>query len=52
MEWGLWNALLRQSRRKIVGVLMTQTPNQQVRVDFENAVMPAIVGNGGLAGTH
>jgi CubicO group peptidase (beta-lactamase class C family) len=37
---------------KIVGILMTQTPNQQVRLDFENAIMHAIVGNGVLAGTH
>jgi CubicO group peptidase (beta-lactamase class C family) len=36
----------------IVGILMTQTPDQQVRVDFENAVMHAIVGNGTAAGTH
>jgi len=31
---------------------MTQTPDQQVRLDFENAVMHAIVGNGVLVGTH
>jgi CubicO group peptidase (beta-lactamase class C family) len=37
---------------KIVGLLMTQTPDQQVRFDFESAVMHAIVGNGGLSGTH
>jgi len=37
---------------RIVGILMTQTADQQVRVDFENAVMHAIVGNGTLAGTH
>jgi len=30
---------------------MTQTPDQQVRVGFENAVIHAIVGNGTL-GTH
>jgi len=39
-------------QERIVGILMTQTPDQQVRVDFENAVMHAIVGNGTLAGTH
>jgi CubicO group peptidase (beta-lactamase class C family) len=37
---------------RIVGVLMTQTPDQQVRLDFENAIMHAIVGNGTLSGTH
>jgi hypothetical protein len=31
---------------------MTQTPDQQVRLDFENAIMHAIVGNGTLSGTH
>jgi len=37
---------------RIVGILMTQTPDQQVRLDFENAVMHAIVGNSTLSGTH
>jgi CubicO group peptidase (beta-lactamase class C family) len=37
---------------RIVGILMTQTPDQQVRVDFENAIMHAIVGNATLSGTH
>jgi CubicO group peptidase (beta-lactamase class C family) len=37
---------------RIVGILMTQTPDQQVRLDFENAIMHAIVGSGTLAGTH
>jgi len=31
-------------KEKIVGVLMTQTSNQEVRPDFENAVMHALVG--------
>jgi CubicO group peptidase (beta-lactamase class C family) len=31
-------------KEKIVGVLMTQTPNQEIRSDFENAVMYALVG--------
>jgi CubicO group peptidase (beta-lactamase class C family) len=31
-------------KEKIVGVLMTQTPNQEIRADFENAVMYALVG--------
>jgi len=39
-------------QERIVGILMTQTPDQQVRLDFENAVMHAIVGTGALAGTH
>ena len=39
-------------QERIVGILMTQTPDQQVRLDFENAIMHAIVGNGTLAGTH
>jgi CubicO group peptidase (beta-lactamase class C family) len=37
---------------RIVGILMTQTPDQQVRLDFENAIMQAIVGNGTVSGTH
>jgi CubicO group peptidase (beta-lactamase class C family) len=37
---------------RIVGILMTQTPYQPIRPDFENAVMHAIVGNGTLSGTH
>jgi CubicO group peptidase (beta-lactamase class C family) len=37
---------------RIVGILMAQTPDQQVRLDFENAVMHAIVGNSTLSGTH
>jgi CubicO group peptidase (beta-lactamase class C family) len=37
---------------RIVGILMTQTPDQPVRLDFENAIMHAIVGNGTLSGTH
>ena len=39
-------------KEKVVGVLMTQTPNQEIRGDFENAVMQAIVGEGTLVGTH
>jgi CubicO group peptidase (beta-lactamase class C family) len=39
-------------QEKIVGVLMTQTPNQEIRGDFENAVMQSIVGGTSLAGTH
>jgi CubicO group peptidase (beta-lactamase class C family) len=39
-------------KEKVVGVLMSQTPNQEIRGDFENAVMQAIVGEGTLVGTH
>jgi CubicO group peptidase (beta-lactamase class C family) len=39
-------------QERIVGILMAQTPDQQVRLDFENAIMHAIVGNGTLSGTH
>jgi CubicO group peptidase (beta-lactamase class C family) len=37
-------------KEKIVGVLMAQTSNNEIRGDFENAVMYALVG-GGAAGT-
>ena len=37
-------------KEKIVAVLMTQTPNNEIRGDFENAVMYALVG-GTVAGT-
>lgn len=33
-------------KEKIVGILMVQTPNNQMRADFENAVMYALVGGG------
>jgi CubicO group peptidase (beta-lactamase class C family) len=39
------------AKEKIVGVLMTQTPNQEIRGDFENAVMYALVGGGNVSGT-
>ena len=39
-------------KEKIVGVLMAQTSNNEVRGDFENAVMQAIVGGGSIAGTN
>jgi CubicO group peptidase (beta-lactamase class C family) len=40
-------------KEKIVGVLMTQTPNQEIRPDFENAVMHALVGGGAVgSGTN
>ena len=36
-------------KEKIVAVLMTQTPNNEIRGDFENAVMYALVGGGAPA---
>jgi len=39
-------------QEKIVGVVMTQTPNNEFRNDYENAVMQAIVGGASIAGTH
>jgi CubicO group peptidase (beta-lactamase class C family) len=36
-------------KEKIVAVLMTQTPNNEIRGDFENAVMYALVGGGATA---
>ena len=39
-------------KEKIVGILMAQTPNQEIRGDFENAVMHALVGGSGLEGTN
>jgi CubicO group peptidase (beta-lactamase class C family) len=37
-------------KEKVVAVLMTQTPNNEIRGDFENAVMYALVG-GSVAGS-
>jgi CubicO group peptidase (beta-lactamase class C family) len=37
-------------KEKIVGILMAQTPNTEIRLDFENAVMYALVG-GTVSGT-
>jgi len=40
-------------KEKIVGILMTQTPNTEIRGDFENAVMFALVGGTGAgSGTN
>ena len=49
---GYRTSLIVDPQERIVGILMTQTPDQQVRVDFENAIMHAIVGNGTVSGTH
>jgi CubicO group peptidase (beta-lactamase class C family) len=40
-------------KEKIVAVLMTQTPNNEIRGDFENAVMYALVGGAApISGTN
>jgi CubicO group peptidase (beta-lactamase class C family) len=40
-------------KEKIVGVLMAQTPNNELRADFQDAVMQALVGGGlGSTGTN
>ena len=39
-------------KEKIVGILMIQTPNNEMRADFENAVMYALVGATAGAGTN
>jgi len=39
-------------KEKVIGILMTQTPNQEVRGDFENAVAFSIVGGTPASGTH
>ena len=39
-------------KEKVIGILMTQTPNQDVRGDFENAVAFSIVGGAPASGTH
>lgn len=38
-------------KEKIVGILMTQTANNEMRNDFEDAVMQAIVGHGSVGGS-
>jgi CubicO group peptidase (beta-lactamase class C family) len=39
-------------KEKVIGILMTQTPNQEVRGDFENAVAFSVLGAAQTAGTH
>ncbi len=39
-------------KEKVIGILMTQTPNQEVRGDFENAVAFSVVGVPVGTGTH
>ena len=49
---GYRTSLIVDPHERIVGIQMAQTPDQQVRLDFENVVMHAIVGNSTLSGTH
>jgi CubicO group peptidase (beta-lactamase class C family) len=39
-------------KEKVVGILMAQTPNQEIRGDFENAVAFAVLGAAQASGTH
>jgi CubicO group peptidase (beta-lactamase class C family) len=39
-------------KEKVVGILMTQTPNQEIRGDFENAVAFSVMGSTATSGTH
>jgi CubicO group peptidase (beta-lactamase class C family) len=39
-------------KTKVVGILMAQTPNREIRDDFENAVAFAVMGAAPTSGTH
>jgi len=39
-------------KEKVIGILMTQTPNQEIRGDFENAVAFSVMGAALPVGTH
>ena len=39
-------------KEKVIGILMTQTPNQEIRGDFENAVAFSVMGAAQSTGTH
>ena len=39
-------------KEKVIGILMTQTPNQEIRGDFENAVAFSVLGAAHTSGTH
>jgi CubicO group peptidase (beta-lactamase class C family) len=39
-------------KEKVIGILMTQTPNQEIRGDFENAVAFSVMGAVQPSGTH
>ena len=39
-------------KEKVIGVLMAQTPNREIRDDFENAVAFSVLGAAQTSGTH
>ncbi|HEV8396784.1 MAG TPA: serine hydrolase domain-containing protein [Vicinamibacterales bacterium] len=39
-------------KEKVIGILMAQTPNQEIRGDFENAVAFSVLGASQPSGTH
>jgi CubicO group peptidase (beta-lactamase class C family) len=39
-------------KEKVIGILMAQTPNQEIRGDFENAVAFSVMGTAQSSGTH
>jgi CubicO group peptidase (beta-lactamase class C family) len=39
-------------KEKLIGILMAQTPNQEIRGDFENAVAFSVMGSTQAGGTH
>ena len=39
-------------KEKVIGILMAQTPNQEIRGDFENAVAFSVLGAAQPSGTH
>jgi CubicO group peptidase (beta-lactamase class C family) len=39
-------------KEKVIGILMAQTPNQEIRGDFENAVAFSVLGAAQASGTH
>ena len=39
-------------KEKVIGILMAQTPNQEIRGDFENAVAFSVLGAAQTSGTH
>jgi CubicO group peptidase (beta-lactamase class C family) len=39
-------------KEKVIGILMAQTPNREIRDDFENAVAFAVMGSTPSSGTH
>jgi CubicO group peptidase (beta-lactamase class C family) len=39
-------------KEKVIGILMAQTPNREIRDDFENAVAFSVIGSQPTSGTH